>query len=611
MSDFEISIAALDQEVKNPQRMLASLRYWMDKVIGATGSVLEVTDDGAGERWEDGAGSSPLQFGDDGSISAGHLRAGQVDIDAVPITSAGSAIAVPSLLVGEGWLTEIGDDEADEIFCDAAGNIKVAYYPERVFIDGFETEDAAINLVDERYTAWIENGVNLYVDGVGVLKIASAGGGATFRACDLRYDRLRWIVDRGAGPIREEELLIFPSSIDADVTSLAVRLQNGQSVGAGVANDNIVTSASPKPGYIMTMSPGVRLLGNSHNGPDGAGVLLQRETLIGLTNAREQLQGSSGETGLVRYGQRVSDRLGNAWAVLVGTTAISGQKYEQWGVPGQAIFENLMTALRRARVQAAALGLAIDAKYTHLVGGESDKLKTRSAYQAQLLQYQADVTAGYNAIVPGTGDVVVVLNQFSSWTRGDTGLAYSAAPLAQLHVALENPTKFVCIGPIFHLPYDSDGIHLSPIGQFWRGEIAAEYENRHATGGNALPLHFSSSTLVGNVWTGTVAGLDGNLVIDTTAVTDPGNYGVTFVPNVGNTAAIVGVALSGTDKVTVTFSAPPSGTLRFALDGTPNSDAGATTGPRNCFRDSAVFCVSNDDAGTLHRKWLSHDEFAL
>ncbi len=78
------------------------------------------------------------------------------------------------------------------------------------------------------------------------------------------------------------------------------------------------------------------------------------------------------------------------------------------------------------------------------------------------------------------------------------------------------------------------------------------------------------------------------LVIDTTRVTDPGDYGFEVVDSAGAKVPIASIVTSSADMVTITLAAPvpANARLRYAFTGVPHTCPGRFVGPRGNLRDS-------------------------
>lgn len=219
------------------------------------------------------------------------------------------------------------------------------------------------------------------------------------------------------------------------------------------------------------------------------------------------------------------------------------------------------------------------------VHGESDHVEKNLRYERDLVTWQADYERDVRAITGQTDPVPLFETQMSSWNH--YGAAESVIPLAQLAAHVAAPGKVILVGPKYHLPYASDGVHLSSEGYRHMGEDYAKAYHRVVVEGRTWePLRPKTITHTGAVVTVTFHVPTPPLVFDTTRVSDPGDYGFRIVDD--RKTRITQVVLSGPDTVTITLSGEPSGAarLQYASIGVPNTPAGPRTGPRGNLRDS-------------------------
>ena len=153
------------------------------------------------------------------------------------------------------------------------------------------------------------------------------------------------------------------------------------------------------------------------------------------------------------------------------------------------------------------------------------------------------------------------------------------------------PTKHVLVGPKYHLTYFTDGVHLTNEGYRHMGEDYAKVYRRVILEGKAWePVRPKTVTRAGAVITVKMHVPVPPLALDTTRVSDPGNYGFEYVDDSTLPPEIASVAVTGPDTVTVTLSkAPVAGatkSLRYAYTGTIGANAGPKTGARGNLRDS-------------------------
>ena len=221
------------------------------------------------------------------------------------------------------------------------------------------------------------------------------------------------------------------------------------------------------------------------------------------------------------------------------------------------------------------------------VHGEAEHLDRNPKYRDDLFEWQADYEGDVRAITGQAEVVPMFITQISSFTR--YGQATSAIPQAQLQAHAISNGKVVLVGPKYHLAYANDGIHLTGEGYRHMGEDYAKAYRRVVLEGERWePLRPLSIARSANVITVKLTVPVPPLVLDTSLVGDPGNYGFAYV-DAGPTPAITNVAITGPDTIAITLSATPAASerrLRYAWTGTPDANAGPKTGARGNLRDS-------------------------
>lgn len=217
-------------------------------------------------------------------------------------------------------------------------------------------------------------------------------------------------------------------------------------------------------------------------------------------------------------------------------------------------------------------------------------------YGLSMRQWQADYQTEIQRVTGVTDPIPMFHSQISEWTCPIMGSnATAVSPYALLAEAEANPTKTVLVCPRYMLPHavegaDFPGVHLSNEGNRWLGEYYAKaYKKVVVDGQTWTPLKPRSITRNGAVITAVFDVPVPPLVLDTTLVSNPGNYGFEFTDDSGSPPAITQVQITGPDSVTITLSRVPTGAnqrLRYAYTGVPGNPAGPTTGPRGNLRDS-------------------------
>ncbi|MFI4031828.1 hypothetical protein [Klebsiella quasipneumoniae] len=135
-------------------------------------------------------------------------------------------------------------------------------------------------------------------------------------------------------------------------------------------------------------------------------------------------------------------------------------------------------------------------------------------------------------------------------------------------------------------PY-SDGEHLTSAGYRTEGEVIGTVVGgwiNDNTKSSLIPVE-AGIVQSGTTITIPVSGCVGNLVIDTTRVVDPGNYGFVLT---GATISSISVSGSGTTaKIIITKTDSTTATaVSYASQGIAGQNPGPITGSRGCIRDS-------------------------
>jgi len=310
--------------------------------------------------------------------------------------------------------------------------------------------------------------------------------------------------------------------------------------------------------------------------------------------------------------------LGSSAALLGTALGQSGAGYE-YLKKGTVYYDNALKAVRRGRLLSALAGLDHRVPFFVNLHGEADRSAYKADYLAYLNEWQADFQTDLRAIL--LNDVFVLpmlLSQMSGWTYYND-IARSEVPLAQLQAALDSPAKFLCVGPRYHLPYYGSGPHLTRDGQRKHGEefaraaraLLSSFDTNGNPNGAYSPLRVVSGTRSGTTVTLATAGKSGNLVRDSTLVTNPGSYGITYRDGSGNPIAVSSVTVADASAGTISFTiaSAVAGVAEIAMRGVAGAAPGPTAGPRACFRDSSTE-VSDVDGQPLY-KWICHGEVTV
>jgi hypothetical protein len=236
----------------------------------------------------------------------------------------------------------------------------------------------------------------------------------------------------------------------------------------------------------------------------------------------------------------------------------------------------------------------------------TDGVSVLADYSDALLEWQRDYETGVKAITGQTEPVPLFISQYSHWNNvPTTKIAYM-----QLDAHVRAPGKVIVVGPTYAFPYTSSCLHFTNHGERQLGEYFAKAYSRVIVEGRQWePLRPVQITLAGNVVTATFHVPVPPLVIDTTRVTDPGNFGFEWYDASAAPPPITRVALVGPDKVEITLASAPVGQdrrLRYAY--TFHGCAGPGTIARGNLRDSDVTPSEN---GYDLFNWSVHFDVAL
>ena len=261
-------------------------------------------------------------------------------------------------------------------------------------------------------------------------------------------------------------------------------------------------------------------------------------------------------------------------------------------------FEDGMMQVKDGKALATAAGKSYVVRAVTAVHGEhdhygnlgyfplprTDGAGTVNDYSDALEEWQRDYEAGVKAITAQTQPVPLFVSQYSHWNdRPTTVIAYQ-----QLKAHVRSAGKVLVVGPTYALPMSNDCLHFTGPGERWLGEYFAKAYARVVIEGRRWePLRPSAVSLAGNVVTVKFLVPKPPLVLDTTKVSNPGNYGFEFTDDSGAPPAITNVALAGPDAVTITLASAPTGAnkrIRYAY--TFGGCGGSGTIARGNVRDS-------------------------
>lgn len=420
-------------------------------------------------------------------------------------------------------------------------------------------------------------------------------------------DFVSYMRDTGTAISSRTEEIKCSTSLDGAVAEVCHYLMFGQSLSEGSLSVPSAHTSAVRAGRAVMFIAGVRVRGS------GSGLaVVPPQNEYSWVDALEAEQESPALA--LSWGMTAAGRLDADQAALVSAHGVGGRTYAELK-KGTVPYANLLEAVRRARVMAERNDLDYSVESVSWIQGESNRLDAKATYKAYMVELQSDLTDDLNALTGEPDEVLLAMDQISNFTA--YSVAYSEVPFAQLEVAIENPTKMLCVGPKYMVPYVADGVHLPAASSAIIGSYHARAIDKHrkwmktGTGTPWKPLYCTGAVRVGAVITLTMHVPVGSLTLDTSAVTDPGNNGITWNQTGGTARTISSVAVVG-NTIVVTLSGDPgspgASSVGIAAVGTPMTNGGPTTGARSNFRDQAT---ETDIDGNIMRNWACHQLIAL
>ncbi len=423
------------------------------------------------------------------------------------------------------------------------------------------------------------------------------------------------VVDAGvdSGPVDSGPL--SPSYVHYDINHI---LSTGQS--NAVSNGGTPVLSTTQPYANVMFNTGVMTAGSCDG--DGCTVYQTPASFLPLVEG-DRFFGYAVETMSSALANRITQASRDVFLVgapkpshdlLVSLHARSGNPYYclrkggcDWWAPKPYIrpFSEALMQINSAKTIAAGLGKSYVVRAVTTLHGETDhyyptvfphegtdgtpnKIKN---YADALVEWQADFDSSIKAATGQTINVPLLVAQISGWTN----VPYSAILQHQYDAHVRAPGKVVLVTPAYMLPFQNDCLHYTPQSERRLGEYFAKAYNRIVFQGVPWePVRPRSLTLAGSTLTVVYFVPAPPLVLDTTRVTDPGNFGFEYADASASPATITKVQVSAPDTVTITLSKPPGAAtgkrLYYAArsynPAPPNVCPGPFQGPRGNLRDS-------------------------
>ncbi|MHC7834146.1 hypothetical protein ACYA2W_22675, partial [Klebsiella pneumoniae] len=256
---------------------------------------------------------------------------------------------------------------------------------------------------------------------------------------------------------------------------------------------------------------------------------------------------------------------------------------------GTATFTGATKMIQAAVAMADELGMEYVPVLVLIHGNQNAAAGTSiSNYRAAMETLRAQYESVINAATGKSQSLHMFVGQLSNiipygGTAGTTRT--NNIGIAQYQEARDNALIHLASAQ-YARPY-SDGEHLTSAGYRTEGEVIGAVVGgwlNDNTKSSLVPIE-SGVVQSGTTITIPVAGCVGDLVIDTSRVTDPGNYGFVLT---GATIASVAVSGSGSAaKIVITKNNSTTATaISYASQGIAGQNPGPVTGSRGCIRDS-------------------------
>ncbi len=294
----------------------------------------------------------------------------------------------------------------------------------------------------------------------------------------------------------------------------------------------------------------------------------------------------SNETPGSGIGWQIHERTGHT--VLISNAGASGTAIAGISA-GTPAFDGATKMIQAAVAMADELGMEYVPVMVLIHGNANAAIGTsvasyRTAMENLRLQYQGVI----NDASGGEYSLPMFLGQLSNVMPygGTAGTTKSnTIGIAQYQEARDNELIHLASAQ-YARPY-SDGEHLTSIGYRTEGEVIGSVIGNWLNDNSKSSLVPVESGVVqsGNTITIPVKGCVGDLVIDTSRVTDPGNYGFLLEGATISSVAVSGSGASAQIVITKTDSTLAT-RVSYAETGIAGQGPGAVNGSRGCIRDS-------------------------
>jgi hypothetical protein len=296
----------------------------------------------------------------------------------------------------------------------------------------------------------------------------------------------------------------------------------------------------------------------------------------------------------------------NLYDVLVSSPGLGSQTIAQLS-KGTANYQRFIDGVTNGFALANAAGKTYNLPAVFWLQGEANNGNTdKATYKTALIKLRDDINTDVKAITGQKNDVVFLCYQMAS--NNWSSLVYPTIAIALNELCLSGQPGFYQGPPLYPYTPSSDRLHLTGPGYATIGAIAGYILKKIIVDGvEWKPIYVQDYTINANVLNLRFYVPVAPLVLDTTLVTDPGNYGFRLFDSTGNELTITSVTKPRPATIRITANVPIAAGMRltYAING-----AAATSGPingtRGCVRDSQGNTLKYQPAGVNYpvHNWL-------
>lgn len=265
--------------------------------------------------------------------------------------------------------------------------------------------------------------------------------------------------------------------------------------------------------------------------------------------------------------------------------------------------QRIIDDMTYGKARANELGLTYSPHAMIYMGNESDQSAgtTEEVYLDSFDKMIAAVNGFASDVTGNTESLPWFIYQFNSWKNRTPNTSYPTIPLALLKLARTRDDVRLA-QPMYMYDY-YDTAHLLGFDSKICGyRFGLAIEQEMLTGKKFEPLWSKDVILqggIGNIFYDPVRGLS----LDTSLVTDPGNYGMSLLDPDDNPLTLTEVSVH-LDRLRIRASGgiPAGSKLRIGFTGgTTGTLPSRTNGPRCCLRDNQGEIIKYDPNGIAYR----------